>query len=412
MEQYAVTGIGVYNGLGTTAESSWQSLLQGNSAIQTIAWPEDDETKFPETHSALTIKTAALSPKLTKDDPHPELFDRGWANWDPNTRACLMSVNEAITDSNLNSKNVGVVVSTFGSGTSIRLEIFSALNRGSKKISPRKILNVGLDFPAAQISALYKVEGPNTSIDSACTTGITNIDHAIMALKTKPELDAMIVGGCDHIAEPIYMYWFQSLGALSPAEDLRMASCPFDIDRSGFVMGEGAATMIIEPLSKALARGAKVYGIVRGTGFVTIFDSDTSPDKDGRGAREVVRKAMANAEVKPEDIQLINAHATSTPIGDFIEYDAMSELFPGRNCVSNKGQVGHTMAGAGILETIYTLQSMRDGVIPPNTNLRNPIGDGLQLPRESKKFDVKYAIKNSFGFGGRNASIVLERYDG
>jgi len=133
MEQYAVTGIGVYNGLGTTAESSWQSLLQGNSAIQTIAWPEDDETKFPETHSALTIKTAALSPKLTKDDPHPELFDRGWANWDPNTRACLMSVNEAITDSNLNSKNVGVVVSTFGSGTSIRLEIFSALNRGSKK---------------------------------------------------------------------------------------------------------------------------------------------------------------------------------------------------------------------------------------------------------------------------------------
>ena len=177
-------------------------------------------------------------------------------------------------------------------------------------------------------------------------------------------------------------------------------------------MGEGAATMIIEPLSKALARGAKVYGIVRGTGFVTIFDSDTSPDKDGRGAREVVRKAMANAEVKPEDIQLINAHATSTPIGDFIEYDAMSEIFPGRNCVSNKGQVGHTMAGAGILETIYTLQSMRDGVIPPNTNLRNPIGDGLQLPRESKKFDVKYAIKNSFGFGGRNASIVLERYDG
>lgn len=412
MEQYAVTGVGIYNGLGTTAESSWQNLLQGNSAVQTFEWPEDNPEHFPETHSALRIKTAALSPKLTIDDAHPELFNRGWAHWDPNTRACLMSVDEAVNDSNLTSKNVGVVVSTFGSGTSIRLEIFSALNKGVQRLSPRKSLNIGLDFPAAQVSALYKVEGPNTSMDSACTTGLTNIDHAIMTLKTNPDLDAMIVGGSDHIAEPIYMYWFQSLGALSPFEDPRLASCPFDIDRSGFVMGEGAATMIIEPLSKAKARGAKIYGLVKGTGFVTIFDSDTSPDKDGRGAREVMKKALANADVKAEDVQLINAHATSTPVGDFIEYDAVSEIFPGKNCVSNKGQIGHTMAGAGIVETIYTLQSMRDGVIPPNANLRNPIGDGLQLPRQSKKFDVKYAVKNSFGFGGRNASIVLERYDG
>lgn len=412
MEQYAVTGIGVYNGLGANAETSWQNLCLGKSAVQPIEWPEDNDAKFPKTHSALKINTAALSPKLTAEDSHPKLFDGGWSNWDPNTRACLMSVDEAVNDSQLTSKDVGVVVSTFGSGTSIRLDIFSALDKGIKKISPRKSLNIGLDFPAAQVSSLYKVTGPNTAMDSACTTGLTSIDHAIMTLKTNPDLDAMIVGGSDHLAEPVYMYWFQSLGALSPFGDLRMASCPFDIDRSGFTMGEGASTMIIEPLSKAKARGAKIYGIVRGTGFVTIFDSDTAPDKDGKGARQVVHKALANAGLKPQDIDLINAHATSTPVGDFIEYEAMSEIFPGKHCVSNKGQVGHTMAGAGVLETIYTLQGMREGVIAPNANLLNPIGDNLEFPKESKKHDVKYAIKNSFGFGGRNASIVLERYDG
>ena len=138
MEQYAVTGIGIYNGLGTTAESSWQNLLQGNSAVQTFEWPEDDPEQFPETHSALRIKTAALSPKLTAEDAHPELFNRGWAQWDPNTRSCLLSVDEAVNDSQLKSKDVGVIISTFGSGTTFRLDFFASLDRGAKKVSPRK----------------------------------------------------------------------------------------------------------------------------------------------------------------------------------------------------------------------------------------------------------------------------------
>ena len=407
MEQYVITGIGIFNGLGSTAESSWQNLLAGKSSIQSIAWPEDDATKFPNTHSALKIKIAGLSPKLQDSDPHPEHFNYGWPYWDPNTRACLLTVDEAIVDAKLTSKNVGVVVSTFGSGTHLRLEIFSALNNGVKKISPRKSLNIGLDFPAAQISAIYKVQGPNTAMDSACTTGLTSIDYAINTLKANTELDAMIVGGSDHIAEPIYMYWFQSLGALSFE-----GSFPFDKKRNGFVMGEGAATMIIEPLSKARARDAKIYGIVRGCGFVTLFDSDTSPDPEGRGARQCVNLALDKAGISADDINFINAHATSTPIGDQIEFDAMRDITPNRVMVSNKGQVGHTMAGAGILETIYTLQSMRDSQIPGNANLTEPCGSGMILPTTTTKLNIKYAIKNSFGFGGRNASMVLERYNG
>jgi len=403
---YVITGIGVYNGLGTTSESSWANLLAGKSAIQQLTWPEDNPDKFPSTHRSIKVNIAATSPKLQDTDPHPDYFDYGWADWDPNTRACLLTVDQAIQDSNLTSKNVGVVISTFGSGTTLRLDVFSALNNGARRVSPRKTLNIGLDFPAAQIAAIYRVTGPNTSMDSACTTGITSIDSAINQLKANPELDAMIVGGADHMAEPIYMYWFQNLGALSLD-----GSRPFDKTRNGFVMGEGAATIIIEPLSKARARGAKIYGIVKSTSFVTLFDSDTSPDPSGQGARLCVQQALDKAGITADQIDYVNAHATGTPIGDQVEFDAMLNLTPGRVMVSNKGQIGHTMAASGILETIYSLLTIRDQRTPGTANLVEPLGQGMILPVNSMDIDVKYIIKNSFGFGGRNASMVLEKYN-
>jgi 3-oxoacyl-[acyl-carrier-protein] synthase II len=410
MEQYVVTGIGIYNGLGATAEESWQNLLSGKSAVTTLVWPEDDPHKFPPSYSIFKPKIAAISPRLQDNDAHPEHFSYGWANWDPNTRACLLTVDEAINDAKLTSKNVGVVVSTFGSGTTLRLTMFSAMMNGIKKTPPRKILNIGLDFPAAQVAAVYKVTGPNTSMDSACTTGITSIDHAVNMLKVNPELDAMIVGGADHMAEPIYMYWFQNLGALCLSDELT-ANCPFDTKRSGFVLGEGAATMIIEPLSKAQARGAHIYGKVLSTNLYTLFDSDTSPDPTGIGARTCVQTALNKAGIISNDIDVINAHATSTPVGDEIEFNAMLELTPGRTMVSNKGQIGHSMSASGIVETIYTLLGMRDSRQPGNANLVSPLGEGMILPVTAIDLNVKYAIKNSFGFGGRNASMVLERYD-
>ena len=410
MEQYVITGIGVYNGLGTTAQSSWNNLLQGKTAIKELSWPDDDPLRFPSTYAGLKVKLAATSP--IAEDNYPEYFDYGWKSWDPNTRACLLSVDEAVQDSNLKSKNVGVIVSTFGSGTKVRLDFFSSLNNGAKRVSPKVTLNMGLDFPAAQIARIYKVTGPNTAMDSACTTGITSIDTAINTLKANPELDAMIVGGSDYTADPIYLYWFQSLGALSLAENVSDASCPFDTKRNGFVMGEGSATVIVEPLSKAKARGAKIYGIVKSCSFVTLFDSDTSPDPEGIGAKSCVKQALEKAGITADEIDYVNAHATSTPIGDQIEFDAMLELTPGRVMVSNKGQIGHGMATSGIIETIYTLLAIKNSRTPGTANLVNPLGTGMILPDSAMDLDVKYAIKNSFGFGGRNASMVLERYDG
>lgn len=412
MEQYVITGIGVHNNLGTTAQESFNNLLDGVSAVKPINWPEDNPDQYPQTHASVAkTHIGAWANKLTLEDSHPEQFDYGWRHWDPNTRACLMSVDQAVKDSGLTSPRTGVIVTTFGSGTTIRLDLFNSLNKGKTKYPPRKVLNVGLDYPAAQVAAIYGFGATNTAMDSACTTGITSIDYAICSLKADPMLDAMVVSGADHLCEPINIFWFQSLGALCPSDNPK-DNRPFDQSRSGFVMGEGAATVIIEPLSKAVKRGAPIYGIVKSTNLYTLFDSDTSPDPTGLGAKTCVQGALDKAGITADDVDFVNAHATSTPVGDDIEFNAMLELTPGRTMVSNKGQIGHTMSQSGIIETIYTLLGMQQGVQPGNANLVNPLGEGMVLPTKKININVKYAIKNSFGFGGRNASMVLERYDG
>lgn len=404
---YVITGRGVYNGLGKDVATSWQGVLQGDTTIKAVTWPEDDPDRFPTTYSNLRTNVGGVSPSPEADEC-PDKFSRYWTNWDPNTRTGLLTVEQAIADSGINSKHVGVIFNTFGAGTEIRLGLFSAINSGKTKYSPKKCLNIGLDFPAAQISAIYGYQGPNTSMDSACTTGLTALETAVNTLKAYPELDAMIVGSSDRMFEPIYVYWFQCLGALSPTG----ISAPFDANRDGFVMGEGACTFVVEPMDKAIARGATIYGIIKGHGSSTFFDSDTSPDPEGEGARDCMTEAARRAGVSFADISYVNAHATGTPIGDTIEHDAIADLLPHATVVSNKGQIGHCMSSAGLIEVLYTLETMRTGETPGNGNLREPISDGpIKLPQGSTSIDVKYAIKNSFGFGGRNASVVLERYD-
>lgn len=408
MEQYVITGMGIHNGLGHNLQESWNNLLLGKSAVTPVTWPEDNEDAFPRTYSAIKVKFCARD--LAHLEQYPEKFNYGWNHWDPNTRSCLLAVDQAMSASGLVSSKVGVAVSTFGGATTIRTEVFAALDRG-KKSGPRKTLNLGLDFPAAQIAKIWNATGPNTCFNSACTTGITSIEVAINTLKADPSLDGMIVGGADSTTDAIYMYWFQGLGALSLSEDISTASCPWDRKRNGFVMGEGASAIIIEPMSKALARGATIYGIIKSTSIYTLFDTDTSPDPDGIGAKLCVQQALDRAGVAASSIGYINAHATSTPIGDDIEFKAMLGLTPGRVMVSNKGQIGHSMSGCGIVETIYALMAMNEGVTPPNVNLQDPLGEGMILPTSAVPIDAKYAVKNSFGFGGRNASMVLERYE-
>ena len=407
MKKYAVTGIGILNGLGFDLQENWENLLAGKSAIKEIKWPEDDPSKFPKTHKKLTAVAGAPCP-MPEFEEHE--FGGHYQYWDPCVKIALASVRDAMRDSQLTSKNVSVVYSTTGGCMQSRAYMTRNLDDGRERILPRQVIQATLDYISGVIARMYQCNGGSVALHSACSTGLVSIDYAIKQLEVDNDLDAVIVGGADMPIEGFQSYYFQNLGALSikPAE---IASRPFDKDRSGFVAGEAAGALIIEPLEKAKARGAKIYGIIRSVGTASAGTHDTAPDKDGIAAKAAVTKAVRQAGLQLSDIQYINAHATGTKVGDDIEFNAMRDLFPNVTMTANKGQIGHTLAASGIVETIYTILALRDQMSPPTVNLVNPIDTGINIPTMATAITAKYAIKNNFAFGGRAASAVIERYE-
>jgi 3-oxoacyl-[acyl-carrier-protein] synthase II len=403
MKQYAITGIGIINGLGVTLEENWTNLLAGKTAVKQVTWPEDDPKKFPKTHKSLTVKIGAPAPV-----PVFETMAYGGMaqHWDPCVKMAVKSAEDAIKDSNLASKNVAVVYSTVAGNTVSRGYLTRALDDGRERILPRQVIQSSLDYVSGVISRLFEFNGVSTSVNAACSTGLISIDYAIKTLELDPDLDAALVGGADMPLEAYQCYYFQNLGALSnePAR-------PFDQTRAGFNAGEGAGCLVIEPLEKAKARGANIYGIILGSGIASAGHHDTSPDKDGVAAKTAVTRALKSAGITASDIGYINAHATGTQAGDDIEFYAMRELFPGKTIVANKAQIGHTLAASGIIETIYTLMALKNRITPPTINLKTPIDSGMSIPTVATGIDAKYAIKNNFAFSGRSACIVLQRYE-
>ena len=407
MKQYAVTGIGILNGLGFNLQENWGNLLAGTSAIKKISWPEDDITKFPKTHRSLTVTSGAPCPMPNFEDGE---FGGHFQYWDPCVKIALSSARDAIKDSKLVSKNVAVVYSTTGGNLQSRAYITRNLEDGRERILPRQVIQATLDYISGVIARMFEFNGGSTSMHSACSTGLVSIDYGIKQLETDSELDAVVVGGADMPLEGYQSYYFQNLGALS-TEPYNIASRPFDQARSGFVAGEAAGALIIEPLEKAKARGAKIYGIIRSVGIASSGNHDTAPDKNGNAAKLAVTRAVKQAGLQLTDIQYVNAHATGTKAGDDIEFYAMRDLFPNVTITANKGQIGHTLAASGIVETIYTILALRDQMSPPTVNLTNPIDTGINIPTQATAISAKYAIKNNFAFGGRSACVVIERYE-
>ncbi len=403
MKQYAVTGIGIINGLGETLEENWTNLLAGQTAIKEISWPEDNPKKFPKTHKSLTVKIGAPAPIPI----YEEMAYGGIAqHWDPCIKLGIRSVEDAVKDSGIESKNVSVVYSTTGGNTVSRGYLTRALEDGRERILPRQVIQSTLDYLSGTISRMFEFNGLSTGINAACSTGLLSIDYALRTLETEPDIDAVVVGGADMPIEAYQCYYFQNLGALS-----NEPATPFDQNRAGFNAGEGAGCLVIEPLEKAKARGAKIYGLIVGAGVASAGHHDTSPDKDGIAAKTAVARALKSAGIKTSDIGYINAHATGTQAGDDIEFYAMRELFPEKTMVANKAQIGHTLAASGIIETIYTLMALKTQTTPPTINLKTPIDSGMSIPTEASAINAKYAIKNNFAFSGRSACIVLKRYE-
>ena len=397
--KFAVTGIGIINGLGDSLEENWANLLAGKTAIREISWPEDNPRKFPKTHKALTVKTGAPCPLPSF---HEDEYNGEWQNWDPCVKLSVKVAEHAILDSKITTKNIATIFSSVGGSLHSRAYMTRNLEDGRERILPRQVIQSSLDYISALISRLQNFTGVSANVNAACASGLLSLDYGLKILKTEPDIDAVLVGGADMPLEGYQSYYFQNLGALGNQ------SRPFDKNRSGFVAGEAGAALIIEPLEKAQARGAKIYALISGMGTSSGGTHETSPDPIGPAT--AVERALRNADVSAREIKFINAHATGTIAGDEIEYNIMHSMFPNAVMTANKGQIGHTLAASGIIETIYAIQSLRYQMCPPTVNLTDPVGTDIQIPTVATPINTNYAIKNNFAFGGRSACAVIERY--
>jgi len=297
------------------------------------------------------------------------------------------------------SSNVAVVYSTTTAGGETDILFHDYCSRGGKKLRPRQLVQGIKDFLVGLIPQIYDFNGINTSMYAACSTALYNLHYAMCIVD---DYDYVLVGGADVGTELSGLVWFNELGAIGTH------SAPYDKNRDGFIMGEGAGCIILESEEKAKSRGAKIYGYVHAVGMGNDGSngSATAPDINGSGIKRAMRQATKDFDI--DAITFVNAHGTSTPIGDELEYHAIQDVLGDVDVVSFKSKIGHTMGASGVIELIYTLQAMKNGVIPPNHNIESLDASLTNIPTQPKSDIGAFALKNSLAFGGKNVSVLVE----
>ncbi len=406
-----VTGAGMVSPLGTGVEKSWQALIQGKSGISKI-------TKFDATGFETTIAGEV------KDFVPENFIDRKeMKRMDIFIQYAIAASAMAMEDSGLKiapgkADRVGVVVGA-GLGGLTTIESFHKvlLEKGPSRISPFFIPMLIVNEAPGQISMRFGAKGPNTSAVTACATGNHNIGDAWRIIQ-RGDADAIITGGVEATVTPLAVSGFNAMKAISTRNnEPEKASRPFDKDRDGFVIGEGAGILILEELTQALDRGAKIYAEIVGYGLNGDAYHITAPAPDGDGAARCMAMALKTGNIAPEEVDYINAHGTSTPINDPIETKAIKAVF-GEHArklaiSSTKSMTGHLLGGAGGVEAIFTILTLSRGVIPPTINYETPDPecDLDYVPNQARKADVRVALTNSFGFGGTNAVLVFKKFE-
>ncbi|CAD6215839.1 GSCOCG00000655001-RA-CDS [Cotesia congregata] len=415
-----VTGLGVVSPLGVGVKSSWNALLAGKSGIVKLNTPE---------YETIPCRVAGQIPKgnapgsLNLDEKFSKSELRSMC---PATAYALIAAEEALEDAKwkpdeeTHKRDTGVAV---GIGMVDLVDVcsmYEAMKKSYSKVSPYFIPRILPNMAAGQISIKYGFRGPNHSVSTACATGAHAIGDAFRFVKGG-ETSVMVCGAAEACISPLAIAAFCRLRALSTSKNDRPeeASRPFDKDRDGFVMGEGAAILIIEELEHALARNVNIYAEILGYGLSGDAAHLTAPSEDGVGAILAMDRACKNAQVDLNDITYVNAHATSTPIGDAVELKAIETLFGAysKNVTvsSTKGAHGHLLGAAGNLEIAFTILAIKNSVIPPTLNLHNLDYSGpLQFVPHVKKnwssVSKRTALKNAFGFGGTNASLCFTEF--
>ena len=424
MKRVVVTGLGIVSPLGIGVGHNWQSLTAGESGLGKIE--HFDVSDFAS-------KIAGVIPKTSDETPsngefNADLFvpPKDQRKIDPFITYGMAAADEAITDSGWTPETdeqrerTGVLVGAgIGGLTTMYDSAITLAERGPKRLSPFCIPAMLINLASGHISIKHGFKGPNHSVVTACSTGAHAIGDSarIIALG---DADVMIAGGAEAAVTPLGVGGFAAARALSTQynDDPTSASRPFDEGRDGFVIAEGSGVVVLEEYEHAKARGAKIYAEVIGYGMSGDAYHITTPSEDGDGGFRAMRAALQRAEINPEDVDYINAHGTSTPVGDGIECTAVKRLFEkGLDTLSmssTKSAIGHLLGAAGAVEAIYTIKAIETGILPPTLNLENVSEpcQGLDLvPKTAKEKKVTTALSNSFGFGGTNASLVMRAVD-
>jgi 3-oxoacyl-[acyl-carrier-protein] synthase II len=402
--------MGAVTPIGNDVPTFWRNLVAGKSGISLIQ--SFDVSDYP---TKIAGEVRDFDPAEYMDKKEARRFDRF-------TQFAVAAAMQAVQDARLeitdeNRERCGVYIGSGIGGIHVLLENYRVLlERGHKRVSPFVVPMMIPNMASGQVSIVLGAKGPNSSPISACATGSHAIGDAFKLIQ-RGAADVMIAGGSEAAIVDLAIAGFSNAKALSERnEEPERASRPFDRDRDGFVMAEGAGVLVLESLDHAKARGATIYGEIIGYGMSGDAYHITAPDPVGNGGFRAMREALADAGIAPEDVDYINAHGTSTDMGDKLETLAIKNLF-GEHAYklavsSIKSMIGHMLGAAGAVEAIATIKTLQEGVIPPTINYETPDPDcDLDyVPNTARRQDVKIALSNSFGFGGHNAVIALKKY--
>jgi 3-oxoacyl-[acyl-carrier-protein] synthase II len=406
-----VTGMGAVTPIGNTVDEFWEGLLSGKSGAAPI-------TRFDASQHATKFACEVKDFDITQ-----YLHPREARRMDPFCHYAMAAADQALNQAGVNpdtcdKDRVGVIVGSGIGGILIfEQQTKEMLENGPRRISPFFIPTMIADIAAGHISMKYQLRGPNYATVSACATGSHAIGIAVRHLQFG-DADAILAGGSEGAITSLGVAGFNAMKAISTRnDDPQSASRPFDADRDGFVMGEGAGMLMLETLEHAEKRGAKILGELRGIGFSADAHHITAPAPGGEGAVRAMRRALEDAGLAPEDIDYINAHGTSTHYNDKTETEAIKTVFGEHayklSVSSTKSMTGHLLGAAGAVESIVCMLAITNGVVPPTINYRTPDPEcDLDVtPNQAKKRNIRAALNNAFGFGGHNAALLFTAFE-
>ncbi|MFT5439332.1 MAG: 3-oxoacyl-[acyl-carrier-protein] synthase II [Alphaproteobacteria bacterium] len=418
MKRVVVTGMGLISPLAAGVQQSWDRLIAGESGVEIVS--SFDVSDLP-------VKIAAQVPRGTG---RGEFDADAWVEPKEQRKnddfiifgiaASVMAVEDSgwKPESEEDRARTGVMI---GSGIGGLPGIYEAsvalFERGPRRVSPFFIPSTLINLVTGQVSIRYGLTGPNHAVATACATGAHAIGDAVRLIQSD-DADVMVAGGAEAAICRIGIAGFAAARALANKfnDNPKAGSRPWDKDRDGFVMGEGAGVLVLEELEHAKARGAKIYAEIIGYGLSGDAYHITAPDPNGGGAKRAMAMALKRAEIVPEDIDYINAHGTSTPLGDEIELRAVKEIFGDHayslSMSSTKSAIGHLLGAAGAVEAVFSILAIQNGLAPPTLNLDNP-SDGCDIdlvPHQAKERPIRAVMSNSFGFGGTNATLIFKAY--